>query len=347
MHRMKANMHRSTTVTLPRLGALLLLLAWGLVTPNAHAQDMLAEARNAYLDADYDRAVELFYDLAQDDGNEIPVRKEALRFLGRAYMAKDLMTEAREAIKEYVTLEPPLGKLDPDIEAPPLMDLYYEVRQEVAGSYEMEQADPGLKTVAVIDFTNGSIGPHSEEYDPLRLGLASMMINFLNGATGMEVVERERLQWLLSELDLQQSGRVDQETAVRAGKLLGAHAVLIGSFIVAGDKMYMSSRLVEVETGKILLGEQILGSPDSFFELVEKLSVQVAGAINAELESIDVGEKTETRSLRAMMAYSEGLELLESEAYEDAYYKFMQALEFDPNYNKARLKAESIKPLIG
>jgi hypothetical protein len=49
----------------------------------------------------------------------------------------------------------------------------------------------------------------------------------------------------------------------------------------------------------------------------------------------------------AMLSYSEGLVSMEKGNYKEAYDKFMQALAYDPKYDKARMKLESIKPLIG
>ena len=45
-----------------------------------------------------------------------------------------------------------------------------------------------------------------------------------------------------------------------------------------------------------------------------------------------------------LLSYSEGLTYLETENYKEAYNKFQEALEYDPEYENARIKAESIKP---
>ncbi len=47
-----------------------------------------------------------------------------------------------------------------------------------------------------------------------------------------------------------------------------------------------------------------------------------------------------------MIAYSEGLALLEKSEYDLAYEKFQDALKYDPKYTRARQKAESIKYLL-
>lgn len=325
------------------MGTLLLALGG---TPSVQAQDAaLQDAVTAYQSADYDEAIEQFAALVEDAATERPVKKEALQYLGRAYVAKRAYDDARDTIDRLLDLEPPLVQLDPDVEPPPLMKLYYEVRRDYAG-YEVERADPGLQTLAVMDFTNTSVD-EKERFDPMQQGFASMMINYLQGSTSLQVVERERIQWLLDELEMQRDpALVDQGSAVRTGKLLGANTVLFGAFTVSGRDMWLSARLVKVETGEILLAEQIIGRRDEFFDLVRQLSDQVADAIDVELA--EAGEAGgETRSLDAVLAYSQGLALLEQEKYQEAYDKFMQAVDHDPDYTRAQQKAESIRPLLG
>ena len=330
-----------------RAPGLFAVLCTLLIAIPLRAQDTELEAAiSAYHEADFDRAIERFAELAGDTARSKAVRKEALQYLGRAYIAKRLEDDARHVLEELLELEPPVVELDPDVEPPPLMKLYYDVRKERSDSYEVERPDPGLQTLAIVDFTNNSLDDH-ERLQPLEGGFASLMIHQLNGATGLKVIERERIQWLLDELDLQQEdGRVDQATAVRTGKLLGATAVLFGSFLKHRNEFRINARLVKVETGEILMTEQVSGKDKNFFELAEALSLKVAQGINVTLQESMLGERTETRSLDAMISYSEGLDLLEREEYQAAYLKFQEALEYDSSYTRARQKAESLKPLL-
>ena len=302
-------------------------------------------AAYAYQNADFEEAIEAFSSLAADSAQSRLVRRDALHYLGRAFMAKQEVDQAREALTGMVELEPPPIELDPDIEPPTLMRLYYDVRKTCNGDFEVEMAKP-MQTLAVLDFSNNSIDDH-ERMDPLSKGFTSLFINQMNGATDLKVIERERIQWLLDELDLQKDpSRVDQQTAVRAGKLLGAQSVLLGSFIKHGKKMVLNARLVSVETSEILMSEQVSGKADAFFELADELSLKVAKSINVNLEETQLGVRSDTRSLDAMISYSEGLDFLEKENYRAAYEKFIEALDFDPSYRRALIKAQSIEPLL-
>ena len=303
------------------------------------------QGKAAYQEANFDTAIQYFKDVAQDTTADLSLREDALKYLGRLYIAKSAYDEARRVVKDLLQMEPPLVSLNPDEEPPPLMKIYYEVRKEVEGDTRVEREDPGLHTLAVMDFTNNSIDEH-ERFEPMRQGFASMMINYLGGATDLKVVERERLQWLLDEITLQQSKYVDESTAVRMGKMLGAHTVLFGSYTVHRKRMQVSARLVKVETGEILLAEQIMGDRDEFFELTEDLSLQVAQSINSTLEETTVGARTETRSLDAQMSYSEGLGELDKGNYHAAYEKFEEALEYDPTFKRAQQRLESLRPML-
>lgn len=307
------------------------------------AKDRLTKAENFYKAAQFDNAIEILNQLSTDEAVNEEIQKEALRFLGRAYTAKGLYDDAKTAILKLLKLEPPMVMFNPDYEPPVFMKLYYESRKEFTGSYEVERPDPGMKTLAVIDFKNRSIDK-KEQYDPMELGFADLVINRLNNTTDMKVIERERIKWILEEIKLQDEHNM--EGAVRLGKQLGVQTVLMGSFIVVKGDIWLGARLVKVETSEILFSDEIKGDLDDFFELIDELSNKIAAKIDAELKE-DIGEVVpEAPSLDAVMSYSIGLSYLEREDYKNAYAKFQEALKFDPNYEKAELKAQSIAPLL-
>jgi hypothetical protein len=78
------------------------------------------------------------------------------------------------------------------------------------------------------------------------------------------VVERRRLAALLKEQNLQTGTLlVDHARRVRVGKLIGANAIVAGSFSRTANGVTVSARLVAVETGQILTSAEASSSGDS------------------------------------------------------------------------------------
>ena len=311
----------------------------------SHGHDF-EKAVRAYERAEFNEAIDLFSEIATNERFDRIIRRDALHFLGRSYLALRNKDHAKEALTQMAEFEPPRVQLDPDVEPPQLLRLYYDVHKERDGDYIIKESKH-KSTLAIVDFTNQSIDDY-QALVPLSTGLSSMLIGQLNGATDLKVVERERIKWLLDELELQQDGRrVDQSTAVKAGQLLGVHMVLLGSYMKLGKTMLLTARLVDVETGEIIVTEQVKGKADQIFELVESLSIGIAKHINVSINNEELGGRfKETRSLDALLSYSEGLDLLETHDYEAAYDKFLEAYKYDSTYERALLKAKSIEPLI-
>ncbi len=66
-------------------------------------------------------------------------------------------------------------------------------------------------------------------------------------------MERTRIQGILAESRLGQTGAVTAETVQRIGRLVGADTVVVGSIVlIGGDQMEVEARAVDVETGRLL-----------------------------------------------------------------------------------------------
>lgn len=311
------------------------------------SKKQLERATGYYSSAQFDKAIDILTRLSKNPNLDKGTQKEVLFGLGRAYVAKGQKEKAKSVMMKLLALEPPLIELDPDAECPALLKAYYDARKGKTGSYAVERPDPAMKTIAVLDFKNRSLDDR-EKYNPLEQGFADLMIDRLHGATNLKVIERERIQWILNEISLENDPqKFDATSAVRVGKQLGVHAVLLGSFIKVKDEIWLGARLVKVETGEILMTDEIKGDADEFFDLAQKLSEKVAKGINVVIVAQETGTRSDTKSLDAMLSYSQGLVDLEHGNYKSAYQKFMSALEKDPSYERARAKAESIKPFLG
>jgi len=117
--------------------------------------------------------------------------------------------------------------------------------------------------------------------EPLRKGLARMLISDLSANTAFQIVERERLEEVLAELKLSQSKAVDPKTATRIGKLLSVHYLVLGGYFELAGQLRIDARLVEVETGKVIRSTGYQRKPEDFLELEQKIALDLASALAA------------------------------------------------------------------
>lgn len=122
-------------------------------------------------------------------------------------------------------------------------------------------------------------------YDPstkIAEQVTEIFISEMSGVYFYSLVERQRIEEILKEHALAMSGIIDEKTAVKIGKMLGARSVLLGRITEYRDDpgwtgrafFGFSVRLVEVETGIVLwsgnhsLNSGPLSVPDTLNELV-------------------------------------------------------------------------------
>ena len=100
-------------------------------------------------------------------------------------------------------------------------------------------------TIAVLDLESLGIDP--SETSVLSNRLRSLLVNLGD----YKVVERSRMEEILKEQGLQQSGCTSDECVVEVGKLLGVQKMLAGSFGKFGNVYTLELRIIDIQTGKI------------------------------------------------------------------------------------------------
>lgn len=201
-------------------------------------------------------------------------------------------------------------------------------------------------TVAILYFTNGALIDNAA-YAPLSKGMAEMLITELAQNSGVRVVERDRLQSLIEEQNLQNSDRVDKETAVRMGKTLGARHMLMGTFVIDPKKnMRIDVRAVNTETSAIEYTESVTGNADNLLQLV----IQLGAKVNAGLKlpalktaSISVPASKSPNQFKAIMAMSQALEAEDRKNTTEAVSLYKQAIALNPDFDRAKVRLASIE----
>jgi tetratricopeptide (TPR) repeat protein len=106
--------------------------------------------------------------------------------------------------------------------------LQQEVRAAVEREREVVSTPPEPGSIAVQAFVNQG----DPNYRAMAKGLAAMIIADLSKVPGLKVLEREKVQLLVEEVKLGDSGLADRSSAVRSGRLMRAEKVVVGNFEV-------------------------------------------------------------------------------------------------------------------
>lgn len=149
----------------------------------------------------------------------------------------------------------------------------------------------------------------------------SLMTAFVNQER-FRIVEREKIEDVLTELKLSQTELVDPGTASRIGGIVVADAILIGTVYETEDAIEVLTRLVDTETSEILDAEDVFNEDKSLtsvndlmqglafkhkqrFPLLEGVILKKEG----KALLIDLGEKKKIRRNMGVIIFQVGEEI--------------------------------------
>jgi TolB-like protein len=156
----------------------------------------------------------------------------------------------------------------------------------VAPTIAQAQAKP---VIAVLYFDNNSIGKDHADYDGVGKGIADMLITDMASNANVLVVERERIQALLTEQNLTKAGTIDPQTAIRLGKIIGAQYMITGGFMSDGKGTFvLTSRAINVNTSAISNPMRLTSKGDDVLGLIAQLSQKLNSEM--KLPALRVGE---------------------------------------------------------
>jgi len=105
--------------------------------------------------------------------------------------------------------------------------------------------EAGKLNIAVLDFSPENVSS----------GEAVVVSSFIRDAFVRNgqytVVDKGSMEKILAEQAFQQTGCTNQECAVKMGKLLNVHKMVVGRYSVMGTVRFLTASLVDVETGSI------------------------------------------------------------------------------------------------
>lgn len=350
---MKTNLKAVSVLVL----ACLAIAVIGLFGKPAFAQqekdvfEELAEAVDFYSNLEFDKGIATArrllerQDLSAKDSIAI---YEVLSIITYA-KGVEFQRKSFEYLEKISKIGPCLINFPRDIWPAELRDKWYGITKAKDMLVCPEEGEPEIKTIAIMQFDNYSVGKYQEELGYLAKGLADFFEHDFSKISSLKVVERDKIDYVLKELELQESGKVDKSTAARVGKMLGAQLMIFGSITQLDSKnTRMIVRIVKVETSEIIASVDKEGKPDYVKlekELVEELAEQLDIMLTDETKI--VLQEGGTESMDAAKLYSKGLDYMDKYDYAKAYEYFKLAHEKDSGFTEAKRKMEIYRPLVG
>ena len=184
--------------------------------------------------------------------------------------------------------------------------------------------DPSLVTqvgsrlaLAVMPFEGKALA--SDLTEPATDKMVAQMV----GLRRFKVIERSALDRVMKEQKLQSSGLVDEQTAVKVGKVAGADAIVLGSITILGRSTKVNARVIDTETSETIVAhyETVEGSNiDDIERVVGNLAIAIYNELplvegyilsgDVDTYWIDIGSNKGIRKGSKCVAFREGEPLL-------------------------------------
>lgn len=156
-------------------------------------------------------------------------------YLGLIALKREDNASALQLLQQYAR-EDPEGAASRDVPQTLTLlssaQLQQEVASAVARETEVVGSPPEPGSIAVQAFVNKGSNADQGDFRAMAKGLAAMIIADLSKVPGLKVLEREKVQLLVNEAKLGDSGLADTASAVRSGRLMRAEKVVVGNFEV-------------------------------------------------------------------------------------------------------------------
>lgn len=188
----------------------------------------------------------------------------------------------------------------------------------------------GNVNLAVLNF-------YSDTQSNLGSGFSETLTEKLNKLENINVLEREKLRTIMSEIGMDINQKFDPSTGQTIGKNLGVDYLISGNLKEDTNQVIIKFQLFDVKDGTLVAEESVKGGKDKFFYLQGQLSEKVAKFFN-----ISVSEQAKkdlyfipTQDMVSFEKFSKGLNLYEGNCLKEAYGFFHNSVKVDTGFLEA------------
>jgi serine/threonine protein kinase/Tfp pilus assembly protein PilF len=185
-------------------------------------------------------------------------------------------------------------------------------------------ADTGRKSIAVLPFTNMSADAENEFFTD---GITEEIINSLTKVQALDVASRTSAF----------AFKGSREDIGEVGRKLKVQTILEGSVRKAGNRLRISTQLIDVATSFHLWSERYDREMEDVFEIQDEIATSIVNALKVVLSAREEAaiRKVPTQSVRAYEYYLRGRQLFhqrKAETLDAAEDMYRRAIALDPDY---------------
>ncbi len=114
-------------------------------------------------------------------------------------------------------------------------------------------AAPGKKiSIAVIEFKT-----LNKEAQKISLGnlVSETFTSSLVNSSAFKIIERDQLDKVIKEMEMNQTGFIETTDAVEIGKMLHADAIITGSVALLANEIQLNARIIDIESAYVISAE--------------------------------------------------------------------------------------------
>ena len=204
------------------------------------------------------------------------------------------------------------------------------------GGASSNTAQAAALSLAIVPFYN-------ESSDPSLNWLASSLSETLSTDIGqsqrVRLVSPSRLQQVLRDLHISPTSKLDLSSLKRIADFTNADTVVYGQYEKFGDQIRINATVYDLKHDRnyelktdVPSEKELLGGLDN---LASQVRANLSSDPDVQKDLKGRGQYVLTKSVPALRAYDEGLQLARSGKDQDAAKKFEEAIGEDPNFAMA------------
>ncbi len=209
-----------------------------------------------------------------------------------------------------------------------------------AGSEKQLASGPAPSRLTVAVFPFQTLGKNTA-LQPFNRGLVAMITADLARVPALVVLERERVDTLLRELRLADSGLVDRASWGQPAALLGAGTVVTGTLLnepgpaglgsLSTGRYKINAAAFDMREARVFATPEADGAQARFFVLQKQIVYALLQALGITDLPAAV-HRVHTRNWEAYRRFANGLQLLAQDRFDEAREAFYSALREDPAF---------------